>query len=238
MQKIFSLGLIALALALSTGPAALAQNYSNTVVGLNPVGYWPLNETVAPPQPLNLTAQNLGTNGPADNGFYGAWYQPFGTTWYLTNNIAQAPAYTSNFDGSVGMLCQGAPGQYVIVPRNTNGVANASITLNPPFSIEVWLKTGTTNSALGSIVSQGGVANLNTGGPNTNNPFYGGMGNGWAGVQLGQYQDYFFLTCQSTNAVGNKNNELDTSGYKTWKGFPVGSWVYIVATFDGSTEAI
>ena len=220
------------------GTAAVAQTYSNAVMGLSPVGYWPLNETTAPPQPLNLTATNLGSLGASGNGYYGAWYEPSGTTWYFTNNIAQAPAITAPFDGSVGMLCQGAQGQYVIVPRNTNGVPNAGVSLNPPFSIEAWLQIGTTASALGDIVSQGGSVNLNTGGPNPNNPYYGGLGSGWAGVELGQYQDYIFLLTQSTNAVGNKSSELDTSPYNTHTGFTIGQWVYVVATFDGTTEAI
>ena len=213
-------------------------SYAYAVEQLKPAAYWPLNETNQPPQLLNLTAVNYGTVGAAGNGEYGAWYQPSGDTWFLTNNIVQANAITYPNDGSKAMVCQGAPGQYVIVPRNTNGVANAAVTLNPPFSIEAWLKIGTTASALGSIVSQGGTVNLNTGGPNPNNPYYGGLGNGWAGVEFGQYQDYLFLMVQATNAVGNKNSELDTSGYNLHVGFTVGQWVHVVATFDGTTEAI
>lgn len=232
------LKLAALSLALIPGVSAIGQTYSNAVMALNPVGYWPLSETAQPPQPLNLTAKNLGTLGAAGNGYYGAWYQPSGATWYITNNIVQGQAITYPNDGSMGMVCQGAPGQYVIVPRNTNGVANAGIVLNPPFSIEAWIKIGTTASALGDIVSQGGFASVNFGGPNTNNPFYGGLGTGWAGVELGQYQDYIFFACQATNAVNNKGSELDTTPYNAGKGFKVGQWVHVVATFDGATETI
>lgn len=237
LRKLIASGALA-AVAFASGVPARAQSYSNAVMALSPTAYWPLNETTQPPQPINLTAQNLGSLGAAGNGYYGAWYQPSNTTWYLTNNIAQSPAVTAPFDNSVGMLCQGQPGQYVIVPRNTNGVANPGVTLNPPFSIECWLKIGTTVSALGSIISQGGTVNLQTGGPNTNNPFYGGLNQGWAGVELGQYQDYIFLLTQSTNAVGNKSSELDTSAYNAGKGFKVGQWVHVVATFDGTTESI
>ncbi|HUA39578.1 MAG TPA: LamG-like jellyroll fold domain-containing protein [Candidatus Sulfopaludibacter sp.] len=224
-------------LALTTGTITRAQTYSNAVMGLNPVGYWPLNETVQPPQPLNLTATNLGSLGATGNGYYGAWYQPSGNTWYLTNNIAQTNAITFPFDGSKALLCQAAPGQYVVVPRNANGVANPGITLKPPFSIEAWLQIGRTNSALGTIVSEGGFVNLNIGGANTNDPYYGGLGTGWAGVELGQYQDYLFLICQSTNGQ-SKANELDTSAYNTFTGFHVGQWVHVVAMFDGTTESI
>ncbi|HEV2436752.1 MAG TPA: LamG-like jellyroll fold domain-containing protein, partial [Verrucomicrobiae bacterium] len=237
MQKNTITYIIVGILTLFAGTVTRAQTYSNSVIGLNPVGYWPLNETVQPPQPLNLVATNLGSLGAAGNGYYGAWYQPSGNTWYLTNNIVQSNAITYPFDGSKAMSCQRLPGQYVVVPRNANGVANSAITLNPPFSIEAWLQIGATNSALGDIVSEGGTVNLNTGGANTNNPFYGGLGTGWAGVELGQYQDYLFLMCQSTNGQ-SKASELDTSGYNQFKGFHVGDWVHVVATFDGTTEAI
>lgn len=238
MQKNVITYIIVGFLTLAAATAIRAQTYSNTVMGLNPVGYWPLNETVQPPQPLNLVAANLGSLGAAGNGYYGAWYQPSGNTWYLTNNIAQTDAVTFPFDGSKAMLCQRLPGQYVIVPRNaSNGVANTGITLNPPFAIEAWLQIGATNSALGDIISQGGTVNLNTGGANTNNPYYGGLGTGWAGVELGQYQDYLFLLCQSTNGQ-SKASELDTSGFNQFKGFHVGQWVHVVAMFDGTTESI
>lgn len=230
-------GLLAGLLALGAGASASAQTYSNAVVGLNPVGYWPLNETTLPPTPLNMTAVNFGTYGAAANAFYGAWYQPSGNTWYMTNNIVQVNAVTYPFDGSKAMWCTNGAGQYVILPRNTNGIANASVTLNPPFSIEAWIEIGRTSSALGDIVSEGCYANLNTGGPNTNNPFYGGLGTGWAGVELAQYQDYLAFTCQSTNGE-SKANELDTTPYNAGKGFKLGQWVHVVATFDGTTETL
>ena len=74
-------------LLLTGGIAVQAQPYSNAVMGLNPAGYWPLTETTQPPQPVNLTAHNLGTLGAGGNGSYGAWYQASGNTWYITNNI-------------------------------------------------------------------------------------------------------------------------------------------------------
>ncbi len=231
---------VAASLALAAGTAVEAQSaYFQAVTNLNPVGYWPLNETAQPPQPFaqSLVASNAGSLGAVGNGYYGAWYQASNTTWFLTNNIQRVPAITYPLDGSMGMAA-GAPGQYVIVPRNTNGVANSAITLNPPFSIEAWLKIGRTNGVLGDIISQGGFAPMNTGGPNPTNGFYGGPSVGaWAGVELGQYQDYLFIICQATNGQ-SKQNELDTSGYNTFKGFKVGQWVHVVATFDGTTEQI
>ena len=44
----------------------LTGTYDTTVLGLNPVGYWPLNET------SGTVATNYSTNGPALNGVYSA----------------------------------------------------------------------------------------------------------------------------------------------------------------------
>src|ERR1700722_15084164 len=100
------LTLLGLGLIVMASEPVHAQPYSNAVMALSPTAYWPLSETAQPPQPLNLTAQNLGSLGSAGNGFYGAWYQPSGSTWYLTNNIVQANAVTFPFDGSKGLQCQ------------------------------------------------------------------------------------------------------------------------------------
>ncbi|MDE3066325.1 MAG: DUF2341 domain-containing protein [Verrucomicrobiota bacterium] len=227
----------ALFAALTAAIAARAQTYSNAVMNLNPAAYWPLSETTPPPQPLDLTAHNLGSLGSSGNGYYGAWYQPSGSTWYITNNVAQTNGITFANDSDTALWCQSQPGQYVIVPRNTNGAGNPAITLVPPFTIETWALIGATNSANRTLVSEGQVP-LNIGGSDTNNPYYGGTGTGWAGFPLGQYQDYFYLSCFCTNAVNNKSSELDTSGYNKWQGVKVGQWVYVMATFDGTTETV
>jgi hypothetical protein len=228
-KRLLLVSTVSAVLSLMAGVQGLAQNYSNTVAGLNPAGYWPLNETVPPPQPLNLTAQNLGVLGAAGNGSYGAWYQPSGNTWFITNNAVQTTGITA--DGDTAMNCQFAPGQYIILPRNTNGAANTAITLLPPFSIEAWAQVQATNSRLGYIVSQGQVS-LNTGGPDTNNPFYGGLGTGWAGFELAQYANYFAFDCFATNGL-SKANELDSP-----KNLPIGAWVHVVVTFDGVKEVM
>ena len=235
MLKHLFVGMALAVPALLADTQADAQSYSNAVMALSPTAYWPLTESAPPPMPLNLTAANIGSLGAQGNGSYGAWYQPSGATFDLTNNIVQTNGITA--DGKT-MVCQRQPGQYVVVPRNTNGVPNPALTLVPPFSVEAWAQIGTVGNANGILVSEGGLVTLNTGGPNTNNPFYGGLGSGWAGFALGQYQDYLYFSCMCTNAVGNKSSELDTSGYNKHQGFTVGSWVHVVATFDGSTETI
>jgi hypothetical protein len=228
---------IAIALAIIANSAVHGQPvsaYFQAVTNLSPAGYWPLNETTQPPAPFAFSnvAANLGNLGSQANGYYGAWYQPSGAAWYLTNNVVQAPAVTAPFDSSVGLLAQGGPGQYVIIPRTTNGVINSNLTLTPPFSIEAWVNFGTVTSGLLDIVSEGGFASVNYGGPNTNDPFYGGLGLGWAGVELATYQNYFFFICNGTNGE-SKGHELDGPHTLT-----VGTWNQVVATFDGTTESL
>ena len=58
--------------------AALAQNYPNAVLALNPAGYWPLSENTTPPFGYYI-ATNSGTAGAAANGYYQTWYQGNGT---------------------------------------------------------------------------------------------------------------------------------------------------------------
>src|SRR3954465_15933388 len=69
---------------------AQAQSYSNAVVALNPVTYWPLTETTQPPFGAYI-ATNIGAAGAAGNGFYETWFQPLNTCtntlYYQTNNI-------------------------------------------------------------------------------------------------------------------------------------------------------
>lgn len=209
-----------------------AQMYSNAVMGLNPAGYWPLNETAQPPQVLNLTTTNSGTLGAGANGYYGAWYQASGNQWYLTNDIVTEASPITNGDRALN--CQFKFGQYIILPRDTNGVPNGAITIKPPFSIEAWVQVGTTAGQLGNIVSEGEVQML-AGGPNPTNPFYGGTGPGtsWAGFALGQFANFFFFDCFETNAYNNKGNELDGP-----KNLTVGQWVHLVVTYNGTQEVM
>jgi hypothetical protein len=211
-----------------------AQPYSNAVMALNPAGYWPLNETAQPANPLNITATNLGTLGTAGNGYYGAWYQPSNTTWFITNNTVLGTGITS--DGDQALVCNQQAGQYVVVPRNANGTPNPALTIAPPFSVEVWVQFGATNGGNRNLVSQGQTP-VNCGGSDPNNPFYGGLFNAWSGFALGQFQDYIYFSCFCTNAM-SKSSELDTTAFNAFKGFKIGQWVQVVATFDGSRETI
>ena len=232
MRKSTLAKIVGIFLTLGACATAWAQTYSNAVMGLNPAAYWPLNETVQPPQILNLTATNDGTLGAAANGYYGAWYQASGNQWYLTNNIVTETGPIAG--GDVALNCQYQPGQYIVLPRNTNGVANSALTIKPPFSIECWINPGYTGGHAANLISEG-ENSVNAGNTNSAFPFLPGKSNTnyWAGFVLGQYDNFLYFDCFETNTYNNKNNELDSPSTLT-----VGKWVYVVCTYDGTQEII
>ncbi len=231
MQKRILVCLVA-ALLTATGAVSWAQTYSNAVMALNPAGYWPLNETAQPPMPVNLTATNAGSLGAAGNGYYGAWYQPSGAAWYLEDNVTIGAGPITGGVGDQALDCPfSTGGQYIVLPRNTNGVANSAITIKPPFSIEAWVNVSNLNNSAMSVVGEGSNP-LNIGGPNPANPFYGGTGTAWAGFTLGIYQTYFYFDCFETNGE-SKANELDGPHTLT-----AGNWVYVVCTYANSIETM
>src|ERR1700750_812240 len=101
MRKNVISSLTAAALAFAAGTVAQAQTYSNAVVGLNPVAYWPLTETTQPPFGAYI-ATNLGTAGASANGNYETWFQPFATgtntLYYQTNNIVHVAGAIADGD--------------------------------------------------------------------------------------------------------------------------------------------
>ncbi|HEV2318335.1 MAG TPA: hypothetical protein VGV18_01190, partial [Verrucomicrobiae bacterium] len=58
-KTLFTLAVTVPILAISAMTAR--ADYSSGILSLNPVGYWPLNETNAPPQ--TFTAKNSGSLG-------------------------------------------------------------------------------------------------------------------------------------------------------------------------------
>src|SRR5690348_14200098 len=154
-------GLTAAALTLVAGLTVQAQSYSNAVVALNPVAYWPLTETVQPPFGAYI-ATNLGTAGSAGNGFYETWYQPWNTgtntLYYQTNNIQHMAGAIGDGDTALQCVNGGAgTGGFVVFPRTTNGVVNPAITITPPFSIEFWVNPNTLTAGVRPMVNQGRV---------------------------------------------------------------------------------
>jgi len=107
-------------LAILASPVAKAD-YSNSVMALNPVAYWPLNETNLPPDTVGpATALNLGTLGSALNA-------PFNIV-DVVHGYPGALASTTDTADSFNGFNTRAQSPY------TADLANA-----PSFTVEAWL---------------------------------------------------------------------------------------------------
>lgn len=110
------------ALALPGAEAARGQSgpFFNAVTNLNPVAYWPLDETTLPPP--SALATNIGSLGSAGN----AAYSSSGITY-------QEPGALT--DGDTSIFTDGSSG-IVTLPFSP------VLSLNAPFSVEAWLLDG------------------------------------------------------------------------------------------------
>jgi hypothetical protein len=209
------------ALALFAGPEAQAQStYSNAVVGLNPVGYWPLNETVAPSPAGMYVATNLGSAQIAGNAYYETWWTNFGAGFSLTNvnNTAHAAGAIGN-DSDTSMQC-GGTGQYLVFPRATNGVANSAVTLQPPFSVEMWVWVHSVNS-LREILVEGG------------NKVETGNTNAQEGIEMGLNTTHFYWKTYN-GALGGVGG--GTSLATPANAILSNTWHHVVLAFDGTVK--
>lgn len=210
-----------------TVSANTATPYNAAIEQLSPAAYWPLNETNQPPFGQYI-ATNLGTLGTSANAYYQSFYQPISVgvsnTFYATNNIQHGPGATG--DGDTGMLCGQATGagQYVVLPRATNGVANAATAITAPFTIEAWVMTTNLTSGVRPIVNQGRVSDQN--------PSIGAYGNLFYGFSLGQYQSYFYFQIYNGTANANAGPELDMHNLQP------NIWYHVAVTYDGTTETL
>ena len=107
------------ALMLLAVPATRAD-YSNTVMSLNPVAYWQLNETTAPPGGATATAANTGTLGAAQDA-------PF-----AGENVYGYPgAIAGSTDSAVSF--SGFRNAAALAPYST------SVSTAPSFTVEAWI---------------------------------------------------------------------------------------------------
>jgi hypothetical protein len=217
MRNRLFIGAAAASLVLAAGINAQAQSYSNAVMALNPVAYWPLAETVAAPAGLYV-ATNSGTLGDAGNGYYETWYQPMGGTMLLPTNVIQHPVGVTKDSDTA--LQNSLVGQHVIIPRATNGVANPAVTIAPPFSIELWAypTNGAASGGIKPLVSEGFINTLN--GSSLGNQAVS------QGFAVGSYNNIFYFSV--FNGAGAKT-ERDSGAYTA------NTWHHLVATFDGTT---
>lgn len=165
-------------------------DYSNAVMSLNPVGYWPLTETNQTSQ--NYTAHNSGTLGSTGNGYYNNVYTRSGNS-YTDQSYFTGPVGGITSDGDQAAFFNGGTNSdantgYMIIPD-----INHSLDQQQTFTAEVWVKpgggdpndiTGTSYASTEwtSIMEKGGGGNgYNIGSDPNGNPY------GWSIELAGIY---------------------------------------------------
>ena len=185
--------------------------YATNILGLKPVGYWPMHEVEAPAP--GDTETNYGSLGLLGTGFYADWAAP-GVAGGIIHNVPGALA--ENFDTAVAFPGEPAAGDFV----NCMSIPHSSplTTLNPPFSVECWFYPS--NDDTGDIWAQCGYEGLNSGS-------YGAGQGSIAGVRLfwngPSFYLYTYYTASSLHQVGHIHETA-------------GSWYHLVVTCDANTN--
>lgn len=208
--SVLSLPALTLIGAVLAAAVTARADYSNTVMTLNPVAYWPLNETAQPPAPYLAT--NSGTIGAEGDGYYETWFSRVGTG-YNAESAWGGPVAGATSDGDTAAGFGNNSQQFILIPHTyTNTIIQA------PFTLECWAySTNTGNWA--NLIGGGGQYGR------TMDP-----GGDWAGFSLGQYNGNWLFDLYNTNG-DNSSIELSTTATAS-------QWTHLVATFDGTNAVL
>lgn len=196
--------------------------YSNAIVSLNPVGYWPMHE-VAPPANGDIET-NYGTLGLLGTGYYPDWAVGGPVTSIkrgITGAIGGDPGDTAvNFTRG-GNPAAATYTNFLYVPHSS-----PLTTLRPPFSVECWFFP--TNLASDDIWAQCGDEGLNRGAAGGNIGSLAGIRLVWMNGTNTGFQIFNLNGVQnSAGFVGNLSNpEI----------YPTNIWYHLVVTCDASTN--
>lgn len=207
----------------STAPSWAQSLYSNAVMNLNPVAYWPLQETTQPPSYDIET--NLGSYGSVGNIYYAS-----------TNAQHSQFGPIAGDSSSASVRFTTAAGSFGLVPTTDNRV---SLQAGQPFTVECWIRP-TSQTMFRGIISQVGPNNagaLNAANANANGwslsmgfaAYRGtGTGNGPNGFDFHVYNGNGYTG--GADAMAANTNCWLTGGPYDYSN----SWVYVAAVFDGT----
>jgi len=138
------LALVASLTARAQTPPAL-NGYSAAVLNYNPLGYWPLTETVAPPSTPPVANNLVGVAQGTGNGQYIGGVYP-GQTGPLANGSVTSPF----FDRSTGE---------VVVPYSSALTQSGQMGVTGSFTAECWINQQFTNSTAEYVLGYGNFGN-------------------------------------------------------------------------------
>src|ERR1017187_3931629 len=128
-KRVLLSGLMTIASVLLGTPAVWAQSaFFTAVTNLNPVAYWPLQETAQPP--IADVETNYGSLGVVANAYYSG------------PNLARGLTGVTWGDGDTSVKCLNANGSWLAVPVTDSRVALPA----GPFTVEAWVQPTTTTT--------------------------------------------------------------------------------------------
>ena len=200
-------------LVLSVLPALAQSPFFQAVTNLNPVAYWPLQETIQPPA-ADVEA-NLGSLGAVANAYYSS-----------TNVIKGATGINSGDNDPAVNLASGLAGSFLAVPLTDPRVVLPA----GPFTVEAWIMP--TNAAACTIMGQTGPAG--SGGLNG-----GANSAGWS-LNIGFIPS---LNASISNVVSFHvyNGSGSTGGAEATflvNNYSPYSWYHVVGVFDGVNATV
>jgi hypothetical protein len=214
--RAFVLALLAMIAGIT---AEAASVYSNAVMSLNPVAYWPLQETTQPS--MADVETNLGSLGPVAN------------VYYASTNQSRGAGGAIGGDSDPSVYFNGGGGSFALVPT-----ADHRVSLPPggPFTVECWVNAAGNNNYRG-IITQTGPNNA--GGLNgVNNSFGWSLNQGFAVYRgTGSQNSVPAWTFHVFNGNGFTGGAEAEAAWNTgWLngGSAVNSWVYLAGVFDGT----
>lgn len=250
--------LCALVLMMASIMARASNSYSNAVMALNPAGYWPLNETQAPP-PL-FVASNSGTLGTQGNAFYKNTYNLSGTTYSASSLFANnTPPAGATSDGSTAAQFNGGTFNndgtgYMEIPDINHSLDQG----NGAFTAEAWVMPGggdpndLTGASFAStewaaiIKKGGGGAFYTENGDTGNNNTYGwtislagayvlGPGN-WGWDENGAGYPAFLQTnaCWVVDLYNGGNGNNPSLEFDVPFSEPTPQWFHLALAYDGT----
>lgn len=211
--------------------AANAQNspYYNAVTALNPVGYWPLQETTQPP--ATFVEPNVSTNASGPGALANIVWASTGTA-----NL-QPSFYPPGASGNSTFFEAANSSSFGIVPTTDNRV---SLAPGQPFSVELWIYPRETGQYQGILVNTGPLANpVPNGGNNAGNykagwafnQNYVPMEDGGSGTQSGPLFGWSFAVWNGTGNFGGAQALAPVQ-------YMLSTWYHIACVFDGVNARI
>ncbi len=203
----------------STGASSLltviappTDQYASSILALQPVGYWPLQETWSPAAATMET--NYGTLGTLGTAYYaGTNAAALETGGNVSFGIAGALAGSGDYDPAVGFLNDNN-NSHLFVPINS-----PALRLKAPMTFECWYNPNS-GSPFGDIMGNGGA-------PGDGSGNWGGIRISYSTTGGGRLEAYCY---QGSGSGYNSVNSID--------GLTAGAWHQCVMTYDGATVVL